>query len=294
MKQSAALKAVEIRHLRLIAAIAEHGSITSAGHVLKLTQPALSHQLRELESRLRSPMFTRTSRRMVLTPAGEQLNEIARSVLSQIDSFERQVLDGSFTTTRGSVRIATECYTAYHWLPAVLRDFRARWPHVELDVRAEHTARPIAALRDGALDLAIIYNRVADKRVRVEPLFDDELVIVTAPDHRLAGHGYVSVEALAGVEPARITRIQLTEAIIELVAAGLGVAVLAKWAVLPAVRSGAVQTVRIGKKGFTRTWCTAVRKGDVTPPWQLDLMELLRRHLGGGPTVRTGAQLRLS
>jgi LysR family transcriptional regulator for metE and metH len=310
--------AVEMRHLRLVAAIAEHGSITSAGRVLKLTQPALSHQLRELESRLRSPMFTRTARRMVLTPAGEQLNQIARAVLSQIDSFERQVLDGSFTTTRGSVRIATECYTAYHWLPAVLRGFRARWPHVELDVRAEHTANPIPALRDGALDLALIYNRISDKRVRVEPLFDDELVIVTAPDHRFAGREYVPVEALAdehlfvytqqdrnstvvrdilepaGIEPARITRIQLTEAIIELVAAGLGVAVLAKWAVLPAVRSGAVQTVRIGKKGFTRTWCTAVRRGDVTPPWQSDLIALLRGHLSAGPTIRTGQPLRVS
>jgi LysR family transcriptional regulator, regulator for metE and metH len=318
MRRPPILQAVEMRHLRLIAAIAEHGSITSAGRVLKLTQPALSHQLRTLESRLRSPMFTRTARRMVLTPAGEQLTHIARSVLSQVEAFERQVLDGSFTTTRGSVRIATECYTAYHWLPAVLRGFRARWPNVDLDVRAEHTAAPIAALRDGALDLALVYNRVTDKRVRVEPLFDDELVIVIAPDHRFSGSEYVSVEALAdehlfiytradnvstvvrdilepaGVVPLRITRIQLTEAIIELVAAGLGVAVLAKWAVLPAVRSGAVQTVRLGKKGFSRTWFTAVRSGDVTPAYQFDLIELLRRHLSAGPTVRTGHQLRLS
>jgi LysR family transcriptional regulator, regulator for metE and metH len=317
MRRSSALQAVEMRHLRLVAAIAEYGSITSAGRVLKLTQPALSHQLRALESRLRSPMFTRTARRMVLTPAGEQLTQIARSVLSQIDSFERQVLDGSFSTTRGSVRIATECYTAYHWLPAVLRGFRARWPNVDLDVRAEHTASPIAALRDGALDLALVYHRVTDKRVRVEPLFDDELVVVTAPDHRFVGSKYVPLEALAdehlfvytqsdrhstvvrdilepaGVEPVRVTRIQLTEAIVELVAAGLGVAVLAKWAVLPAVRSGAVQTVRLGKRGCSRTWFAAVRSGDVTPAYQFDLIELLRRHLSAGPTVRMAQQLRL-
>jgi LysR family transcriptional regulator for metE and metH len=315
MRRSPALQAVEMRHLRLIAAIADYGSITSAGRVLRLTQPALSHQLRELESRLRSPMFTRTARRMVLTPAGEQLTQIARSVLSQIDSFERQVLDGSFTTTRGSVRIATECYTAYHWLPAVLRGFRARWPNVDIDVMVEHTASPLSALRDGTLDLAVVYNRITDKRLRVEPLFDDELVVVTAPDHRFAASEYVPVEALAdehlfiysrpdgnssvlrdildpaGVEPVRITRIQLTEAIIELVAAGLGVAVLAKWAVLPAVRSGAVQTVRLGKKGFTRTWFTAVRSGDVTPAYQFDLIELLRRHVSAGPTVRAAGGL---
>src|SRR3954453_22356140 len=128
MRQSGPHSAVEMRHLRLIQTIAEHGSMTSAGRVLNLTQPALSHQLRELEVRLRSPLFVRTARRMVLTPAGEQLVPLARNILSQVDAYERQVLDGQFTVTRGSVRIATECYTAYHWLPAVLRGFCDRWP----------------------------------------------------------------------------------------------------------------------------------------------------------------------
>ena len=139
--------AVEMRHLRLVAAIVEQGSMTAAGRVLNLTQSALSHQLRELEARLRSPLFVRTSRRMVLTPAGEQLAQIARGVLAQIDAFERQVLDGNFADARGVIRIATECYTAYHWLPAVLREFRDRWPNVELRVGAEHTSAPISALR---------------------------------------------------------------------------------------------------------------------------------------------------
>src|SRR5215218_1203834 len=172
--------AVEIRHLRLVAAIAEQGSLTAAGRVLNLTQPALSHQLRELEARLRAPLFVRTSRQMVLTPAGQQLAQIARGVLPQVDSFERQVLGGDFADAPGVIRIATECYTAYHWLPAVLREFRSRWPNVELRVGAEHTADPIGALREGALDLALVYSGVDDRRIRLEPLFDDELVVVTA------------------------------------------------------------------------------------------------------------------
>src|SRR3954467_13049327 len=104
--------AVEMRHLRLISAIGELGSMTAAAQVLNLTQPALSHQLRELESRLRSPLFVRTARRTVLTPAGNQLPEIARGVLPQVIAFEREVRDGEFATARGVVRIATQCYTA--------------------------------------------------------------------------------------------------------------------------------------------------------------------------------------
>src|SRR5689334_15210874 len=101
MAKPVAQSAVEMRHLRLIATIAEHGSMTAAGRVLNLTQPALSHQLRDLEAKLRSPLFVRTSRRMVLTPAGEQLAQIARSVLPQVDAFERDVVEGEFATARG-------------------------------------------------------------------------------------------------------------------------------------------------------------------------------------------------
>jgi LysR family transcriptional regulator for metE and metH len=294
----------------MIAAIVEHGSMTAAARELNLTQPALSHQLRELETRLRAPLFVRTARRMVLTPAGDQLAAIARGVLPQVSAFEREVREGDFATVRGAVRIATECYTAYHWLPPVLRAFRDRWPNVDLRVAAEHTASPIAALREGALDLAVVYSEPTDRRVQIKPLFDDELVIVTAPDHRFAGKAWVPVNALrnehvfiytspdrdsavvrhvldpAGIKPSQITRIQLTEAIIELVAAGLGIAVLAQWAVMPAVRSGIVQTTRIGKRGMSRTWFTAVRAADITPAYQFDLIELLRRNLGTGPAVR--------
>ena len=305
--------AVEMRHLRLIAAIAEQGSMTAAAHTLDLTQPALSHQLRELETRLRAPLFVRTARGMVLTPAGEQLAHVARAVLAQVSAFERQVLEGEFAETRGVIRIATECYTAYHWLPAVLRDFRDRWPNVDLRVGAEHTSSPIRALRDGALDLALVYTPVDDERVRLEPLFDDELVLVTARDHRFAEREHVTPAAMrderffvytspdpesaivrdilepAGVRPSQITRLQLTEAIIELVAAGLGVAILARWAVGPALRAGVVQAVRIGKRGVRRTWFAAARSADLTPAHHADLVGLLRRHLGTGPQVRPGS-----
>src|SRR5687768_520203 len=229
---------VEMRHLRLVATIAEQGSMTAAARVLDLTQPALSHQLRELEARLRSPLFVRTARRMVLTPAGEQLAQLARTVLAQVDAFERGARDGAFAEMRGVIRIATQCYTAYHWLPAVLRDFRDRWPNVELRVSAEHTAAPIRALRDGSLDLALVYTPIDDKRVRLEPLFDDELVLVTAPDHPFVGRDHVAPASLrderffvytssnpdsavvrdilepAGVPQSQITRLQLTEAIV--------------------------------------------------------------------------------
>ena len=175
---------------------------------------------------------------------------------------------------------------------------------------AEHTSSPMTALREGLLDLAIVYTPSTDRRVELRPLFDDELVVVLPPDHKLANRGAIAPSMLrgesvfvyttsdrensvvrdildpAGVSASKITHIQLTEAIIELVAAGLGIAVLAEWAVAPAVRAGAVKVARIGKQGFNRTWYAAVRSADVTPAYRFDLIELLSRTLRPGPAVR--------
>jgi LysR family transcriptional regulator for metE and metH len=173
-------------------------------------------------------------------------------------------------------------------------------------------------LLDGALDLALVYRRTPDKRIRLEPLFEDELMVVTAPDHRFADAEYVSIRELAdehlfiysslatnrsvvrdilesaNVQPRKTTSVQLTEAILELVAAGFGVAVLAKWAVVRAVNDGVVRATRLEADGCRRTWYSAVRSSDVTPAYQFDLIELLRRQLSVGATTTIAAQLRLS
>jgi LysR family transcriptional regulator, regulator for metE and metH len=309
---------VELRHLRLVLAIAEKGSLTSVARHLGLTQPALSRQLRDLELRLRTPLFERTARRMVLTPAGAQLTHVARQVLAEVDAFERQIRDGEFSVARGRVRLATECYTAYHWLPAVLGEFQNRWPNVELEILPQHSGAPIAALTQGGLDVAVVYRRTTEKRIRFEALFEDEMVVVTSPDHRFAGEDFVPVEALreehlilynslttarsavrdildaADVQPAKTTQIQLTEGILELIAGGFGVSVLAMWAAAGAIRAGKVCATRLGASGSRRTWYAAVRSLDVTPAYQFDLVDMLRRHLGAGSTTQAGHQVRLS
>src|SRR5689334_14501942 len=133
MKRNTESMQSEMRHLQLIRAIAEAGSLTQAGLALHLTQSALSHQLRDIESRLGVQLFTRAGRRLILTAAGHALLETANDVIAQIERTEdaiRQQAKGE----QGLLRITTECYTCYHWLPTVLRHYQRAHPRVEVRI----------------------------------------------------------------------------------------------------------------------------------------------------------------
>jgi len=99
---------LEVRHLKLVNAIAEEGSVTSAGKRLHLTQSALSHQLRDIEDRLGTPLFNRVSKKMLLTQAGELLLRSARSVLAELERAEEEI-ERLATRCEGLLRIATQC-----------------------------------------------------------------------------------------------------------------------------------------------------------------------------------------
>src|SRR4051794_16005639 len=128
---------LEIRHFRLVQAVANEGSMTRAASRLHHTQPALSHQLAALEERLQSRLFQRTSRGMVLTDAGAQLLQSAEVVLEELDRVAERFQGGA--ARPAILRLSTECYTCYHWLPSRIRTFEERFPNVEVRVVVEAT-----------------------------------------------------------------------------------------------------------------------------------------------------------
>jgi LysR family transcriptional regulator for metE and metH len=290
---------LEIKHLRLVSAIARAGSVTRAGDILNLSQSALSHQLRDIEDRLGSQLFHRVGKRMVLTRAGDSLLRAATQVLDVVERAESEVRNAG-RTNAGRLRITTQCCTCYHWLPGLLKEYRLRHPHVDVQVDADATPRPIKSLLDGRIDLAIMSDRVRDRRVAIRPLFEDELLLLMAPSHRLAGRAVVEPRDLAeetviiyppkeestllqrvlmpaGVTPRAVQQVQLSEAIVELVKAGLGVATMARWAVEPHLRTGMLRTARLTRKGFRRRWDAVMLRDTATTPFAKDFIDLIVR-----------------
>jgi LysR family transcriptional regulator, regulator for metE and metH len=313
---------LEIRHLKLVQAIAAEGSVTRAGERLHLTQSALSHQLRDAESRLGTPLFVRLGRKMLPTPAGERLLASAADLLGRLqateDDIHRMTAQGE-----GLLRLTVECYTCYHWLPTLLDTYRRRHPRVEVRIVVEATKRPLQALLEGELDLAIVSVPVKDRRLTVRPLFQDEMLVILSPDHPLADRPFIRAEdfadqhmyiystpedntaiqtvlAPAGVKPGRVTQAQLSEAILELVRAGLGISVMARWAVAPLLASGELVGRPLTRKGLRRHWTSVRLKRPAPPAYLLEFEELLASDPlalsrgGRGKKSPAGSPLRLA
>ena len=296
---------LEIRHLQLVSAVADLGSLTRAGDRLHLTQSALSHQLRDIESRLGAPLFLRIGKRLVLTPAGERLLASAKDVLAQLQRTEDEIRQMG-REKAGVLRLTTECYTCYHWLPPLLMQYRRRFPRVEVRIDVDATHHPVEMLLAGKIDIGIVSSEINDRRLAVTPVFEDEVVLIASKRHRFAQQTHVKVADLrdetlfvyppreestvlqkvllpAGVSPARVDEVMLTEAIAELVKAGLGVSFLARWAVQPMVDAGAIVARPLTARGLHRVWSAAMPKDLASVDYVAAFVELLQGH---APSVR--------
>lgn len=265
---------MEIRYLRLIKAIVEEGSITRAMDVLHLSQSALSYQLKEAELQVGTQLFYRRNKKLILTPVGKKLYTSAIKVLAEMDATDSEIKK-MMNGENGVIRISTECYTSYHWLPAVLKKFNNEFPNVEIEIVFEATHRPIEKLMEGELDLAITSNPELIDKIEFIKLFADEMLAVVAPQHPWANRPFVQAEDFQdvtliihslpldtvsiyrtelipkGISPKKLIVLPLTEASIELAKANMGVIVLANWALKPYL-SNDIKAVKINPEGFFR------------------------------------------
>ena len=265
---------MDIRHLKMIREVAAQGNLTRAAESLFLSQSALSHQLKEVEDYFKTQIFIRQKKQMLLTDAGRIILEASERILKDIESVKSSV---RLLTDKdsGVIRISTECYTSYHWLSAFLKEFRTMYPKVEITINPEATYNSIQSLLDNKIDIGIVEDNLNPKLDYVR-LFGDEFVAVVAPDHPWAFLKRVNPELFLSQHyimynipnevstvfnllfktgrPTKVYKIALTEAIIQMVKAGIGVAVLPHWVVRPFVESGELLAIPNTRKRIKRFW----------------------------------------
>jgi DNA-binding transcriptional LysR family regulator len=247
------MRDLKLDQLRTFTEVIALGSFSAAAERLRLSQPAVSLQVRQLEKGLGVRLTERVGKRATPTAAGTELIDHAKRIGEAVST----ALDGMATHASGAlgrVRIGTGATACIYLLPPVLRDLRRRFPTLEITVRTGNTADVLKTLEENTLDIGLVTLPAPGRMFEVTPVLDDAFVAIAAADDErlpdvvtpsaLAKLPVVLYEAggntrrvvdewfaAAGVGLTPVMDLGNVEAIKELVGAGLGCAVLPEIAV---------------------------------------------------------------
>jgi DNA-binding transcriptional LysR family regulator len=189
------LMALDFRALRYFVAVAEELHFTRAAERLYIAQPALSEHIRRLEDELGVQLLRRTTRKVELTPAGEEFLTHARRILAEADDALADALRAARGET-GSLRIGTGATAGVEQVPRVLRAFREARPLVHLDLRQTDWEDYTGGLRDGSADAAFVWMPFEHSGLGVVPVLEEPRVAALEAAHPLAAERELRTEQL--------------------------------------------------------------------------------------------------
>lgn len=268
---------LDSRQLRTFVSLARTGSFTATAREVFITQSAVSHSMRALESELGCRLLNRIGKRTTLTLEGEQLLRYANRIIADMTA-ARESLDqlGKWGETR--LRIGTSLSLCRHLLPGVLRAFKKTHPKCRVTLEPGDAPALLAAVREQRLELALTLLPPRDATLEFQRLFTDELMFIVAPDHPWVAAGgvarpeisrqpfllysrhsqtfravenYFRAEGLV-VNPAM--ELGSMDTLKELVKLGLGVSVLAPWIAREELKAGTLVALPLGRRKLRREW----------------------------------------
>ena len=280
-----------IRQLRALAVLQSAGSVTAAANRLNLTQPAVTLQLRNLQTLAGLPLIQRTGDGMVLTDAGLNVLALAERIEAALIDCERS-LDMIAGRSGGRVSIAAVS-TAKYFVPFAIAAFSRRFPQVDVTLRIGNREDIREALRGYDLDIAIMGRPPVDVQVEIRPLGKHPHVIIAAADHMLSNKKRIAVADLAsesfitreigsgtrmlmeqffqksGLKPKIGMEMDSNETIKQAVIAGLGIAFISQHTVSHELDEGRLVALKVAGLPVMRQW-HAIRRTDkiLLPPAQ--------------------------
>jgi LysR family transcriptional regulator for metE and metH len=270
-------------HLQIIQAIQQYGTLTKAAEKLYLTQSALSHAIKKLDTELGVAMWEKDGRQLRLTQAGKRLLSLANRILPQFEHCENQI---TAKGRRGTLRIGMECHPCYQWLLKVIKPFLAQWPDVDIDVKQEFQFGGLGALLGYEIDLLVTPDPLFREGLHYIPVFSYEHVLVINSEHHLASADYASPKDIgkdvlitypveegrldifsqfllpAGCRVKQHRTLEATEIMLHMISAGRGVGALPKWLVEEYSDELDLVPIKLGHQGLFKQIFMGIRDAD--------------------------------
>jgi DNA-binding transcriptional LysR family regulator len=242
------MRSLNLDQVRAFVEVVERGSFTAAAKELNLSQPAVTHQVHELERRFNVALVERLGKRVYPTEAGKKLIERARQLLEE-DSRTCEEMRKYDDGWLGRVRIGTSMTVLMYLLPPILRQLKTDHPKLDINIKAGLTSTTLQMLKTNALDFGLCAMPIPDPAFETVPLFKDELVailptslgripnnatpaflcgcpLILGNEHSALRRTVTKWLALAGPPPAPIMEFDNVEAIKSIVAVGLGASIV--------------------------------------------------------------------
>ena len=274
---------MDFPRLTVFQAVARRLSFSQAADDVHLSQPAVSKHIRQLEAELGVPLFRRTGNRVELTDAGRILADYAERVATQSEEV-RRVLDELGGLRRATLRVAASSTPGLYLLPEALARFAQRYPGVEVSLQLSNDEAVAKQVLQATVDLGFVGARLELPGLQVRPFTDDQVVLVTPPDHGLARSQAFSRDLLAGetlivreagsgtrqvveaglallqMRPGRVMEMAGCEGVKRAVAAGLGVGFVSRRALALELAQSLVCISPVAELTFHRSLYVLARK----------------------------------
>jgi LysR family transcriptional regulator for metE and metH len=271
------MPALSLAHLQMLSLLTEATTLSRAAESLLITQPALTHRIREAERRLGVKLYEKSGRRLRPTAAAQVLTDAAGKILRELDEAERIAI-ASAEGIQHVVRLTVGNYNTYHWLPGFLARFRIQHPEIEIELEPNSSGAAVKRLAEGNLDIAIVPGTAVPGSLDATTLFNDQLVAVVWPEHHFVGRPFVTAQdfkdqtyltyslasepgfeadrlwSAENVSPIRKRNLGSIDAICELVKAQAGIAVLSRWGIERELALGNLAAIQATKSGIDISW----------------------------------------
>ena len=234
-----------LRHLEIFVAVADHGSMSGAAHALYIAQPTVSQAVADLEHTYQVRLFERLSRRLYLTPEGQEMLGYARHILASVDEMERRLQDAA---GRPLLRVGATITVATCLMPAILSRFEADHADTRVNAWVGNTRSIEERVLSSRLDLGFVEGEASSPDIRSVPAREDELILVSSPAHPLASRGVITAHDLQGMDFVLREPGSGTRALFEQYLKDYRVRIEEKWT---CNNSEAIKNAVIGGQGLT-------------------------------------------